>query len=118
MDSPSTCEGILTYLKQIFLHQGDAPLLFTSFYFWGFFALVMGVYALIHKRFVLRSFFPVCGQSFLLLENQWLLFPYPDLFHSFRLRDRIADPQVQSQGHSIVFTGHQYHRESGYALLF
>ena len=50
-------ENVISYLKEIFLFDKDAPLIFTQFYFWGFFTIVFGIYIAIHKRIALRNIF-------------------------------------------------------------
>jgi D-alanyl-lipoteichoic acid acyltransferase DltB (MBOAT superfamily) len=42
--------GILDYIKEIFLYNPAKPLIFTRFYFWVFFALVLTVYSLVYKN--------------------------------------------------------------------
>lgn len=43
------------YLKNIFLFNPDAPLIFTRFYFWAFFTVVLAGYSVIHKKRVPRN---------------------------------------------------------------
>ena len=38
------------YIKHIFLYNPDEPLMFTRFYFWVFFAIVLGVYSLMYRN--------------------------------------------------------------------
>lgn len=49
--------SIYKYIDTIFNFNPDKPLLFTEFYFWAFFALVMIVFASIHNRLLMRSIF-------------------------------------------------------------
>jgi alginate O-acetyltransferase complex protein AlgI len=44
-------------LKNIFLFNQDAPMIFTRLYFWGFFAIVLFFYSLLYKRKALRNFY-------------------------------------------------------------
>ena len=44
-------------LHRIFAFDAGEPLLFTQFYFWAFFALVFAVFALVHRRRLLRNAF-------------------------------------------------------------
>lgn len=67
-------DTVLAYLKQVFLFQEDAPLIFTSFYFWAFFALVLGVYSFIHKKFVIRSFFLFAASLFFYWKTSGFFF--------------------------------------------
>lgn len=41
---------ILDYIKEIFLYNPEKPLIFTRFYFWVFFGLVLIVYSLVYKN--------------------------------------------------------------------
>lgn len=50
-------EQLIPYLTKIFSFDQETPLLFTQFYFWGFFAIVFAVFALIHKKLLLRNAF-------------------------------------------------------------
>ena len=50
-------ENIIPYFSHIFSFEESTPLLFTQFYFWGFFALVFAVFALLHKKILLRNAF-------------------------------------------------------------
>lgn len=60
-------EQVLSYLGRIFSFDPSSPLLFTSFHFWVFFALVYAGFALAGNRLMLRN-------AFLLLAS--LLFYY------------------------------------------
>jgi alginate O-acetyltransferase complex protein AlgI len=42
-------------LQSIFSYSPETPLIFTRFYFWGFFAVVMIFFALFHKKISLRN---------------------------------------------------------------
>ncbi len=44
-------------LKQIFLYSDEYPLIFTQLYFWVFFAIVLAVYSIVHKKRGLRNFY-------------------------------------------------------------
>ncbi|MBN2613248.1 MAG: MBOAT family protein [Bacteroidales bacterium] len=46
---------MLQALKDIFLFNQDAPLIFTRFFFWGFFALVLAGFSIIYKKKTLRN---------------------------------------------------------------
>ena len=37
-------------IESIFLFNQDAPLIFTRFYFWAFFAFVLALYSIIYKK--------------------------------------------------------------------
>ncbi len=50
-------DRILSYFSYILSFDPNSPLLFTQFYFWGFFAIVFAVFSLIHNKFFLRNLF-------------------------------------------------------------
>ena len=56
-------------IKHIFAFDADSPLLFTQFYFWGFFALVYALFALIMDRVP-----DALGNKKLHLRNVYLMF--------------------------------------------
>lgn len=45
------------YLRNIFVYSSNKPLLFTQFYFWGFFAVVLIFYSIIYKKKAARNAF-------------------------------------------------------------
>ncbi len=47
----------LTYAKSIFTFTEGKPLLFTQLFFWGFFAVVLLLYALVYKKIALRNIY-------------------------------------------------------------
>ena len=60
------CQQIINYiiffftwenLQDIFLYKENAPLIFTRFFFWGFFAFVLLIYSLVYKNNRRRNFF-------------------------------------------------------------
>ena len=48
---------IIPYLTRTFAFDQNSPLLFTQFYFWGFFAVVFAIFSLVHKKLLLRNAF-------------------------------------------------------------
>ncbi len=46
---------MIEFLKDIFLFNPDAPLIFTRFYFWAFFTIVLAGYSILHKKVVPRN---------------------------------------------------------------
>lgn len=50
-------DRIFNYFSYILSFDPNSPLLFTQFYFWGFFAIVFSVFSLIHNKFLLRNIF-------------------------------------------------------------
>jgi len=47
----------LKYVKDIFTFTEGKPLLFTQLFFWGFFAVVLLLYALVYKKIALRNIY-------------------------------------------------------------
>jgi len=60
---------MMEWWKDIFAYNADSPLLFTQFYFWGFFALVYALFALIMDRIP-----DSLGNKKLHLRNVYLMF--------------------------------------------
>lgn len=54
----------MEYIKQIFLYDPEAPMIFTRFYFWVFFAVVMGIYSLVYTKKPLRNTYLFLVSSF------------------------------------------------------
>lgn len=50
-------DQLLFYLETIFSFDEQTPLLFTQFYFWGFFAFVFAVLSLLHRKLLMRNAF-------------------------------------------------------------
>lgn len=50
-------QNIVNYIKDIFLYHKEQPLLFTSLYFWVFFGIILGIYAIIYRKKSLRNIF-------------------------------------------------------------
>jgi len=48
---------VIPYLTRTFSFDPNSPLLFTQFYFWGFFAVVFAILTLVHNRILLRNAF-------------------------------------------------------------
>ena len=48
---------IIPYLTRTFAFDPNSPLLFTQFYFWGFFAVVFAIFSLVHRKLLLRNAF-------------------------------------------------------------
>lgn len=44
-------------IQQIFSYDPEHPLIFTQLFFWGFFAVVLGVYSFVYKKQALRTIF-------------------------------------------------------------
>ncbi len=48
---------IITYCKSWFIFIKGQPIIFTQLYFWGFFAVVLGIYSLLYKKNTTRTFY-------------------------------------------------------------
>ena len=48
---------LIPYLTRTFSFDPNSPLLFTQFYFWGFFAVVFAIFSLVHSKLLLRNAF-------------------------------------------------------------
>ena len=46
---------MIDFLKNIFLFNADAPLIFTRLYFWGFFLVVLLFYSMLYKKKGIRN---------------------------------------------------------------
>lgn len=70
-------DNLSTFLGYIFSFDENHPLLFTQFYFWAFFALVMAVFCIVKNKLLLRNtflffaslffYYKTCGLFVLLL---------------------------------------------------
>ncbi|MBX2980125.1 MAG: MBOAT family protein [Flavobacteriales bacterium] len=49
--------NILSALAGIIGYEAEEPLIFTRFFFWGFFAVVLAIYSMVYKRRALRNAF-------------------------------------------------------------
>lgn len=52
-----TGSSLSAFAHRLFAFDPSSPLLFTQFYFWAFFALVFSLFALVHRRRLLRNAF-------------------------------------------------------------
>jgi D-alanyl-lipoteichoic acid acyltransferase DltB (MBOAT superfamily) len=75
----------MEYIKQIFLYDPNAPMIFTRFYFWVFFAVVLGIYSFVYTKnpvrnaylFIVSSFFYYkSGGYFIIILAFTTLFDY------------------------------------------
>jgi D-alanyl-lipoteichoic acid acyltransferase DltB (MBOAT superfamily) len=71
-------------LKDIFLYQEDAPLIFTRLYFWGFFAIILAVYSVIYKKRGLRN-------AFLFLVSLFFYYKTSGMFFTILLFSTLTD---------------------------
>jgi len=71
-------------LKNIFIYNDNQPLIFTQFFFWGFFAVVLLFYSLVHKKRGLRN-------AFLFLVSLFFYYKTSGLFISILLFSTLSD---------------------------
>ena len=71
-------------LKSIFLYNENQPLIFTQFFFWGFFAVVLAVYSIVYKKNALRN-------AFLFLVSLFFYYKTSGLFISILIFSTILD---------------------------
>lgn len=64
----------IEYLKHIFLYQEESPLIFTAFYFWAFFAIVLAIFSIIHKQRALRNAFLFFASLFFYYKTSGFFF--------------------------------------------
>jgi alginate O-acetyltransferase complex protein AlgI len=64
----------LEFIRNIFLYNQDAPLLFTRLYFWVFLLIAMGVYSLIYKQKALRNLYLFAISLFFYYKTSGLFF--------------------------------------------
>ena len=74
----------LENLKSIFLYNETQPLIFTQFFFWGFFAVVLLFYSIVYKKNALRN-------AFLFLVSLFFYYKTSGLFISILLFSTILD---------------------------
>lgn len=67
-------ENFVEILKKIFLFDETAPLIFTRFYFWAFFAVVLGIYIAIYKKKAIRNIFLFAASLFFYYKTSGFYF--------------------------------------------
>lgn len=71
-------------LKSIFTYNNDAPLIFTQFFFWAFFAIVLLFYSLVYKKRGLRN-------AYLFIVSLFFYYKTSGLFISILLFSTLSD---------------------------
>lgn len=64
----------MDFIKDIFLYDETSPLIFTRFFFWGFFAVVLLGYSLISNKRVLRSLYLLIFSLFFYYKSSGFFF--------------------------------------------
>lgn len=62
------------YIIKLLTYSPANPLIFTGVYFWGFFAVVFGIFSIIHKRITLRNLFLFVASIFFYYKTSGLYF--------------------------------------------
>ena len=63
---------LIPYLTRTFSFDPNSPLLFTQFYFWGFFAVVFAFLTLVKNRILLRNAFLFATSMFFYYKTSGL----------------------------------------------
>lgn len=74
----------MSNLKSLFVYNEGEPMIFTAFFFWGFFAVVLLTYSLIHKKRGLRN-------AFLFFASLFFYYKTSGLFISILLFSTLSD---------------------------
>ncbi len=69
-----TIEKIIELLENIFYYFEDAPMIFTRFYFWGFFVVAMLLYSIFYKRKSTRNIYLFLISIFFYYKTSGLFF--------------------------------------------
>jgi len=85
-------------LKHIFLFNQDSPLIFSRFFFWGFFAVVLAGYSLIYKEKALRN-------VYLFLVSLFFYYKTGGLFFFILIFSTVTDYGI---GHAIFNTKNKF----------
>ncbi len=83
----------LENLKSIFLYNETQPLIFTQFFFWGFFAVVLLFYSIVYKKNALRN-------TFLFVVSLFFYYKTSGLFISILLFSTILDYYIGNKVYS------------------
>ena len=81
-------------IKNIFTYNEGEPLIFTGFYFWAFFAIVLVFYSIVHKKRGLRN-------AYLFIVSLFFYYKTSGLFISILLFSTISDYII---GHLIYYS--------------
>jgi D-alanyl-lipoteichoic acid acyltransferase DltB (MBOAT superfamily) len=93
-------------LKNIFLFDQDNPLIFTRFFFWGFFAVILLFYSILYRQKSLRNLY-------LFLVSLFFYYKTGGLFFFILLFSTLTDYGI---GHAIYSTKHPVKKKLWLAL--
>lgn len=97
---------MIEYLKEIFLFNPDAPLIFTRFYFWAFFTVVLAGYTIIHHKRVPRN-------AYLFLMSLFFYYKTSEFFFLLLIFSTLVDFYI---GRSIYYSEDKLKRKLLVAL--
>jgi len=66
--------NVMDFIKDILVYNQESPLIFTRFFFWGFFAVVMIGYSFIANKFTLRSVYLLVLSLFFYYKSSGFFF--------------------------------------------
>ena len=93
-------------LRQIFLFNPDAPLIFTRLYFWGFFLVVLLLYSIVYKQKTVRN-------TYLWLVSLFFYYKTGGLFLFILIFSTVIDYFI---GLAIYYTQHKAGKKAWLAL--
>lgn len=96
----------MDYLKHIFLYNEESPLIFTRFFFWGFFAVVLTGYTYLYKKKPLRN-------TYLFLVSLFFYYKTGGLFFFILIFSTLVDFFI---GKAIYNTPKKLHKKLFVAL--
>jgi D-alanyl-lipoteichoic acid acyltransferase DltB (MBOAT superfamily) len=89
---------IWTHIVDLVSYSKESPLIFTRFYFWGFFAIVLFIYSLLHKQRGVRN-------AYLFAVSLFFYYKTSGLFVSILLFSTLADYLIGLQMHRTQADG-------------
>ncbi len=93
-------------LKEILVYDESSPLIFTKLYFWIFFTVVLGIYAILYKKIALRNIY-------LLIVSLFFYYKTSGLFVSILIFSTVSDYLL---GNFIYRSQTKYMRLAGVTL--
>lgn len=86
--------NLTSAIKDLFLFNQESPLIFTKFYFWAFFAVVMAIYSVVYRNKSLRN-------AYLFLVSLFFYYKTGGLFFFILIFSTIVDYYI---GKGIYYT--------------